>query len=190
MNRNRDEKNDYPFHLVIGISAPTSRCSIRWITSLFHFLDWNMNLFFVAWMTVSNSYPFLYVRPGSSRLYRLVVWQAQKPRSREMSVRGYVLHSVCRNFLFSVYSCFGHCADYQSINPSIHPSIHPSVRPSSIHPSIHLGWRKWRPQTTEMNSQNKWGLEIKNNFRQRFQGFRSTHYVQPFQLASLSTFLK
>ena len=32
---------------------------------------------------------------GSSWLYHLGVSQAQKPRNREMSARGYVLHSVC-----------------------------------------------------------------------------------------------
>ena len=40
--------------------------------------------------------------PGSSRLYCLGVSQAQKAKSREMSVRGYALHSVCPQLSFLV----------------------------------------------------------------------------------------
>ena len=39
--------------------------------------------------------------PGSSRLYRLGVSQAQS-RSRKISTRGYALHSVCPKFSFSL----------------------------------------------------------------------------------------
>ena len=40
--------------------------------------------------------------PGSSRLYRLG-FSHKKPRCREMSGRGYALHSVCPQFSFSFH---------------------------------------------------------------------------------------
>ena len=43
--------------------------------------------------------------PGSSRLYLLGVLQAKKPKSRDMSARGYARHSVCPQLSFPlIYS--------------------------------------------------------------------------------------